>query len=244
MNDWRFYERFVAELMADENARDDVTVIPNARIVGAISGVKRQIDVLIDAKWDDDICRRIIVDAKRYKKKIDVKDVEMFEGMMSDCRAQCGIIVCPNGFTPAAKKRAQDAITIRLLPLEEVENFSLYSWYPCVGNCTNKKEDGKHGLVLYGSPYGLATGNSPLSIVAVGKCDVCHDFHIWCWDCGKKFALKDEDEYKCNCDGRFWLTAIEEDGTNTDGTLQKSVQLLLILSFGPTVIHVDRRKLW
>ncbi len=245
MTDWRVYERFVAHLMA-EHASDEITVIPNAKIVGAISGTQRQIDVLIDAKWDDDISRRIIVDAKRYKRKVDVKDVESFEGMMRDCQAQHGVLVCPNGFTKAAKKRAQDAITIKLLPLEEVEAFDLNSWDACVGSCSLKKDGDKRGLVLYDSPYGLAIGNSPLSVMAVGKCDRCHEFHVWCWDCGQKFALENEDEYKCNCDGRFWLTSIEEDGTSPDGTIQKSVLLLLILATGiePTIIHVDRRRLW
>ena len=243
MVDWRFYERFVARLMA-EHASDEITIIPNAKIIGAISGVQRQIDVLIDAKWEEDISRRIIVDAKRYKRKVDVKDVETFEGMMRDCQAQHGVLVCPNGFTKAAKKRAQDAITIKLLPLEEAEAFDLRSWDPCVGSCLYEANHDKHGLVLYDSPYGLAIGNSPLSIMAVGKCDRCHEFHIWCWDCGEKFALKDEDEHKCSCDGRFWLTAIEEDGKNPEGIVQKSVLLLLILRIGPTVIPVDRRRLW
>jgi hypothetical protein len=49
MSDWKIYERFVAHLMA-EHASDEITVIPNAKIFGAISGVQRQIDVLIDAK--------------------------------------------------------------------------------------------------------------------------------------------------------------------------------------------------
>ena len=47
MKDWRLYERFVAGLMAD-SASDDLTVIPNAKLIGCISGVERQIDVLVD----------------------------------------------------------------------------------------------------------------------------------------------------------------------------------------------------
>lgn len=201
--------------------------------------------MLIDAKWDENAKRRVIVDAKRYKKKIDIKDIETFEGMMKDCRSEYGVIVCPNGYTPAAKRRAQDAITIRLIPLAELENFTLDTWEYCLGKCTeSKRKKLQHGLVLYDSPYGLAVNDSPLSVMAVGKCDVCNEFHIWCWDCGQKFALKDEDEFKCSCNDRFWLTAIEEEIEN-DNQKVKSIHLLLILIFGVSgvPITVDRRKL-
>jgi hypothetical protein len=241
MKDWRLYERFVARLMSDY-ASDDVTVIPNTNIVGCISGVERQIDVLIDAKWDPNTSRRVIVDAKRYKNKIDVKDVETFEGMMKDCRAQYGIIVCPEGYTEAAKRRAQDAITIKLVPLSELDEFTLANWEPCLGKCSeSRRKQFQHGLVLYDSPYGLAVSESPLSIITVGKCDVCNEFHVWCWECGQKSALKDEDEYKCACEGRFWLTAIEDEEEDS-GQSVKSILLLMVLDPG-VVVPVDRRRL-
>lgn len=242
MSDWRSYERFVAGLMSDEHASDEFTVIPNARIHGVLSGTIRQIDVLIDAKWDEDTSRRIIVDAKRYKGKIDVKDVEMFEGMMRDCRAQYGIIVCTNGYSEAALRRAKDAITIKLVPLSDLDDFSLSTWEPCLGKCSSVPNSSNKGLVLYDSPYGLSMEESPLSIVAVGKCDVCTEFHIWCWECGQKFALGNEDEHRCGCKNRFWLTSIEQDEDVVDKTPVKKVNLLLILSTG-AIITVDRRKL-
>src|SRR5258707_968864 len=107
MKDWRIYDRFVARLQADEVAQD-MTVVANARLKGAISGVKRQIDVLLDFRFDDDLSRRVIVDAKRRKRPINVKQVEEFEGMMRDVRATRGIIVCPNGYSQAAHRRAQE----------------------------------------------------------------------------------------------------------------------------------------
>jgi hypothetical protein len=241
MTDWRQYERFVAGLMASF-ASDNFTVIPNTRLRGCISRVERQIDVLIDAKWDDDTHRRVIVDAKRYKNKIDVKDIETFEGMMKDCSSQYGVIVCPQGYTEAAKRRAQDAITIKLVPLSELENFNLDSWEPCLGKCARpKRRKSEHGLVLYDSPYGLTVGESPLSIMAVGKCDFCNEFHVWCWDCGQKFALTNEDEFHCHCSDRFWLTAIEDEGQQADETLT-AIHLFLVLTAG-AVIPVDRRRL-
>jgi hypothetical protein len=240
MKEWRKYERFVAMLQSGE-ATDDLTVVPNAKLIGCISGIGRQIDVLVDARWEENITRRVIVDAKRYRRKVDVKTVESFEGMMKDCRAQHGIIVCPNGYTPAALRRAQDAITIKLVPLKDLDNFDLNAWDPCTGKCQAELNADRRGLVLYDSPFGLTIADSPLSIVANGKCDVCNNFHVWCWVCGAKFALGDEDEYKCSCNW-FWLTAIEEEVDSPTGESIEAVHLFMILLDG-AVIPVDRRKL-
>lgn len=65
MEDWRNYERFVAQLMVEE-ASHEATVISNARIKGAISGSQRQIDVLIDCRYGQDSFRRTVVDAKHH----------------------------------------------------------------------------------------------------------------------------------------------------------------------------------
>ena len=85
-SNWRLYERLAAAMVA-ENSGIELSVTPNAQIVGGISKESRQIDVLIDARWGDDLTRRVIVDAKLYRSKLDIKDVESFEGMMKDCGA-------------------------------------------------------------------------------------------------------------------------------------------------------------
>ena len=101
--DWKLYERLVARLMADELSTD-FCVTPNASIRGAITGIKRQIDVLIEIRHDTDNTRRLIVDAKRRSRKIDVKDVEAFRGMMEDVGATHGYLVCPRGHNISSGK--------------------------------------------------------------------------------------------------------------------------------------------
>lgn len=130
--DWKLYERLIAAFEA-ENSGLELSITPNARIIGRKSLKPRQIDVLIDARWGDDLSRRIIIDAKLHKSKLDIKDVESFEGMMSDCEAEHGILVCQSGWSEGAQRRAQDAITIRLLSLEELrENTSWASFDECM----------------------------------------------------------------------------------------------------------------
>ncbi|WP_309894759.1 restriction endonuclease [Archangium sp.] len=225
---WRVYERLVALLQSDK-ASDEITVVPNAHLIGAITGIKRQVDVLIDARVAEDVSRRVIVDAKFRKRKIDVKDVEAFEGMMKDCRAQRGIIVCANGFTQAAHRRAQRSITISLVPAETVESLDIESWYPCLGKCAMEARGRTAGWVLYDRPLGLTQQNSPLTVLAVGKCDGCNDFHVWCWDCGAHFALRGEEaDHTCSCN-LFWLTERVDEGFDECGNLLESIRLLLVV---------------
>jgi hypothetical protein len=234
--DWQVYERIVAAMQA-EGAGMEHSVTPNAKIRGCITGILRQIDVLVDARWaDEDLTERVIVDAKMHRSKVDVKDIEAFEGMMKDCRANRGIIVCANGYTPAAKRRAQDAITITLLPAENIEEFPWSQFDRCMGSCSADNRIPHRGLVLWDGQLLLGMG-SGWAIVWSGKCDRCYNFHAWCWDCGEKFALADEDEHECGC-GRRWVTAIEEE---PDGS-EVLDAVHFFLASDDQVFAIDRRR--
>ena len=127
--DWQIYERFVAHLMM-RDASTDLCVTPNACLQGKISGRARQLDVLIDTRHTRDTSRRIIVDAKRRRRKIDVTHVEAFLGLMEDVDATHGYLVCPSGYTDAALKRAQLTVSICLISLDRLEGFDPSSWPP------------------------------------------------------------------------------------------------------------------
>ncbi len=230
--------------MQSDQASLDLTVVPNASLLGCISGRLRQVDVLIDARVAEDVSRRTIVDAKLRRRRIDVKDIESFEGMMKDCRAQRGVLVCSNGYTKAAKRRAQKSISITLLPEDEIEDANLSQWERCLGQCVSAgKTDRTHGWVLYDQVFSAESGNRPASLISVGKCDGCRDFHVWCWDCGQMLALEgNEAEAKCACD-RFWLTAVEDEGEDEYGNQLTSVLLLKIAIPSGQWKVFDRRPL-
>ena len=197
--DWHIYER-VAACFEIEAASMDVSVTPNASLLGSISGVRRQIDILVDARWEEGTERRIIFDAKRRKRKIDVKGVEAFEGMMRDVRASRGVIVCSNGWTKAARARADENIDIKLMSAEEAEVLDHAAIDPCP-NCQTLKRKSK-GVVFWDGQFPL-----PLegwAIVFTGKCDTCRSFSFWCWDCGEKRVLPDNETYECGCE-RTWF---------------------------------------
>jgi hypothetical protein len=238
-DNWQLYERLAAALVAETSAIE-ATVTANARVMGHISGAWRQIDVLLDARWGDDFSRRVIFDTKLYKTKLDVKDIESFRGMVEDCKASRGVLVCPKGCTDAARRRAQDLVEISILTLDQLQAMvSSASFSDCLGKCSTVRRLARQGLVLWDSVHSLPI-DGLWSIIRTGKCDTCHSFHVWCWDCGEEFALRDEDEHVCSCQ-RSWITAIEEDANDTLGPLANAVHLLLAV--GNDYWALDRRMM-
>jgi hypothetical protein len=242
--EWEAYERMVARLAADQ-IKSDLCVTPNARVTGKISGRSRQVDVLIDARHDTDNSRRIIVDAKKRKRKIDVKDVESFLGLMQDAGATHGYLVSPAGHTKAAEKRAQMAVSIRIVPVDRLANFDPSTWPKC------RDADCKHGRVFWDGYPELSVALRPVEanrgqreqLVAflhyIGKCDRCGLFHVWCTRCDAILPVPHQDGddgHQCSCKPPwFWLASTEEDG---DGA--RSVELHAVLATG-RIITVDRR---
>ena len=234
MKVWRAYERVVALLAADEHG-EPFTVIPNARIKGYISGRKRQLDVLVDFRYSADLTRRIIIDAKYRKRPIDIKEVEAFEGVMRDVGAKRGILFCSNGYTKSALKRAQEHIGVRLVAEEEVDGLDLSRWELC------RSTDCKEGLVLWDA-YRAVVCNGLISMYGVGKCDECGRFHIWCWDCGERSHLDNEDHWRCSCEPSWIWASLKQQEKDISGVVNDSL-LLLVVHSDTSYDLVDRRPL-
>ena len=240
--DWQRYERLVACLIRDQISTG-LCVTPNAKVMGRLSRRRRQLDVLIDARHDTNNARRIIVDAKNRKRKIDVTHVEAFLGLMDDTGATHGYLVCPAGHTEAAERRAQQAVTICLLPLDHLQEFDPSKWPTCLRpGCTRGRvfwsgfPELSIGLAL------LATASDPAALRRlayvhyVGKCDACGRFHVHCCTCGELISLDDDDgEHQCRCRMPwFWLASIE-----TDEHGARSAELHAVNAGG--IMTVDRR---
>ncbi|ASY78661.1 hypothetical protein BJK05_01020 [Pectobacterium polaris] len=244
---WEKYERLVAQMITNQLSTA-YCVTPNAFVTGSISGIKRQIDVLIDLRYQTDNRTRIIVDAKMKKRRIDVKEVETFLGLMKDVGATHGYLVCPKGYSKSAELRAQGSASLRLLPLDRLENFDPSTW----PNCSSKPDcegkvfwDGYPAIDVRLAPLnsGFGTTHTVSYIHYVGKCDKCKNFHVKCVTCGDTLTpmLNDEDDigWQCKCKMLwFWLASIESD---EDGKL--SAELHLVKPVDPTIITVSRRTL-
>ncbi len=103
MSDFQDLEKLVAKIQAE--LAPTAEILHNQRLPGRLSGRSRQIDVLVkDRVGQYEIL--IVIDCKDYKKRADVKSVEEFQGLVEDVGAQKGVLVCPSGFSAAAKTRA------------------------------------------------------------------------------------------------------------------------------------------
>jgi hypothetical protein len=102
-NDSRDLEILVSKIQ--KQLAPDAEVIHNARLPGRKSHRDRQIDVLVrQAIGQYEML--IVLDCKDYARPVDVKGVEEFYGLIDDVGAHKGALVCPQGFTSAAKERA------------------------------------------------------------------------------------------------------------------------------------------
>jgi hypothetical protein len=242
--DWQKYEKLVARLVADQ-LPTDLCVTLNARVTGGISGRCRQVDVLIIPRHNTQNSRRIIVDAKKRRRKVDITHVEALRGLMEDVGATHGYLVCPEGHTKAAERRAQDLVTICLLPLDRLEDFDPSTWPKCQRpRCTNGRVfwDG-YPQISMKVQHLLRSGQDRAQVVQffykVGKCDLCGCFHVKCLACDELFDLRDDDgDRQCNCRlPWFWLVSIEKDEHG-----QKSAELHVVLGPG-RIITTDRRPM-
>lgn len=221
---WQIYER-VAACYEVEAASMDVSVTPNASLIGSISKVPRQIDILVDARFEDGFDRRIIFDAKHRKRKVDVKDVESFEGMMRDVNAARGVLICSSGWSEAAAARAANAIDIRLMTADEAEDVDHAAVEPCPF-CRETRTPHNQGLVFWDGQFPLPLDG--WAIIFTGKCDRCRCFAFWCWDCGEKVIVPDAEVYTCGCDRKWFIE-------------QTPDAALFLLEVQDLQIQIDRR---
>ncbi|WP_210519434.1 restriction endonuclease [Hymenobacter terricola] len=120
---WKDYEVEIASYFKEQFPNTEIT--HNASVDGRYSKTKRQIDILIEDYVAGNRIR-IVIDGKFFSKKIDVKDVEMFIGMLNDCEANKGLLITQQGFSPAAINRAfSDPIDIELdiLNFKDLKDF-------------------------------------------------------------------------------------------------------------------------
>jgi hypothetical protein len=234
------YERCVAAYASEVYGSLDITVQPNVYLMGTMSRTRRQVDVLVDYRWGGGTHSRMIIDAKKRSRPVDIADIETFEGMMRDCLAVRGVVVCTSGHTPAALRRAQDAITISLLSYDKALEYD-WAYEDCLGPCAARNRKTTHrGGVLWGEWLVVGSGGAWV-ILQIGKCDGCHCFHVWCQDCGDKFAVPEGQVIHCSCENREWASVPESYRSGHVG-MPSSIWLMM-REPGGQPIAIDRRPI-
>lgn len=122
--DWKKFQHEVYE-ECKRVFNDAKEILEDTHIKGKFSERSRQIDTLIKLN-DNDI---IAVDAKCYNKKVDVKEVESYIGMLKDIGANKGILISNKGFSKAAINRAhfgESNFEVDILSLANLGRFQGY----------------------------------------------------------------------------------------------------------------------
>ena len=126
MKEWKKYEMAMFNELYYVFRPPNFRVIPDAReVIGLLSQKKRQIDVAVFNAGD--VSHPLIaVECKRYKRKLNIQDVETFIGMKDDVGAENAILVCPLGFSRAAIRRAKAAnVVTHRLTISDAKRLNL-----------------------------------------------------------------------------------------------------------------------
>ena len=97
---WKRFEKLVYEIQKSFSGTT-ASVIHKDYILGVDSKVEREIDISIKQQVAQ-FPILVVIDCKDYAAPVDVKSVEEFAGLADDVRANKGVMVSSNGFTPAA----------------------------------------------------------------------------------------------------------------------------------------------
>ncbi len=141
---WKDYEEEIFNHFKSKYPESETTL--NAKLNGRYSKVSRQIDILVEGYFAGSRIR-LVVDGKYFKKKVDVKGVEEFIGMLSDCEAHRGILISQCGYSKAAIDRAHNDpgdIELDVLNFEELVGQQNFGGIPF---------SGEHGVIV-SAPFG------------------------------------------------------------------------------------------
>lgn len=142
--DWQKYEKEIYEHFISQYPNAEITL--DARKIGLYSKVERQIDILVE-QYIAGNRLSIALDGKYYNKKVDVKAVESFIGMLEDIGVHKGLLISNKGFTEGAYNRAHfgpSDIELDILNFSELQKFQAYGAFPYSGN----------NAVMLSAPFG------------------------------------------------------------------------------------------
>jgi len=155
---WKQYEKEICECLKFQYPEAEITL--DARRIGRYSKTERQIDILIEQYVAGNKINTV-VDGKYWHKKLDVKAVDDFIGMLEDIDAQKGLIISLKGYSEAAYNRAHfgsSDIELDILNFEELKRFQAYGAIPYAGD-NGALLPAPFGWIIDGqnNPLGLAT---------------------------------------------------------------------------------------
>jgi len=186
---WQEYQEAVGVLY--EQMAEFGVVSKNITIPDKVTGQLRQIDVWWEMQLGNHTFK-ILIDAKKRKEKVDVKDVEEIIMLAKAVKADKAIIVTNNEWTKPAEVSAQfSGLDLRLFTIDEATDLIVEDkWLMCQvcnEDCVVLDSDGFFAI------------DGLINWWLGGKCRSCKSTHIHCQDCGGKGIINHENDWVCNC---------------------------------------------
>jgi hypothetical protein len=155
---WLKYEKTIFEYLRLDHP--EVEVVHNVSLPGRLSGIPRQIDVLVTERLSG-TAYTTAFEAKHYSRRVDVKGVEQAIGLFRDVGVDRGVMITTVGYSAAALQRAcADDVDI------DLDIFDLASLKPFQTDGLAIPYRGPHGTAIPAplgwiidgskSPWGLA----------------------------------------------------------------------------------------
>lgn len=132
--DWKEYEEEIFQYFEQQYPDAEVTL--DAKKIGRYTNTDRQIDILIEEYVAGNRIS-IVVDGKFFNKRVDVKSVESFIGMLGDLGAHKGLLISKEGFSEAAYNRAHfgpEEVELDILNFSELHRFQAHGAIPYAGS--------------------------------------------------------------------------------------------------------------
>ena len=130
MKAWQEYEEYIHDLY--KSLGDSVSIKKNEKILGKNTRKKRQIDISLRKKLATEEIL-VIVECKKWKRKVGVPAVEQFKTKMEDVGAHHGVIVSSSGFSKSAVIFSNSCHTISLCLPPELKGVSKEMRIPIYG---------------------------------------------------------------------------------------------------------------
>jgi hypothetical protein len=202
MKDWEKYEHQIFDKLNQLFPNSDIQ--KNQKIIGKYSERSRQIDILVKSQ---SIGREliIVIDCKKFSKKIDVKTVESFIGFSEDVGAHIGIMITNIGYSKSAEKRAKNHHKDIQLDVVEFSNFEDYEFSFDICSLCENEEGIPRGIIKWDEPLPIVE-NGKVTLINLGNCSHCSESYVKCQGCGQMIHLNvDIEETECFCEYVYGL---------------------------------------
>jgi hypothetical protein len=215
--DWREYEEYIFGTFRKKFPGTDLQ--RDGRLPGQFSGVDRQIDIVIRGQLTGEHLLAI-VDCKCFNTKVDVKDVEGFLGLAEDVRANLGIMITTQGYTEAAKRRANVRdIRLHVVDMAELEDYD-FGWVSC--DLCEPGEDHSPSMIYWNGGY---PEGAERPAVTMGHCNWCNGISVKCHAGGTVTGVYEHDYNKViECEGCGLRFRVKSEYIG-DGEMEETIEL-------------------